>query len=96
MSKAAIYTLFHVLWAIPAIFLPGTARALPSISQFEVRALPDGASLPPSWAGRLPVPETEDGNAIFFWLFQAEDPVYDDNLISETLTSESHPETTPG
>lgn len=50
-------------------------------SEFEVRHLPGSHSLPRSWAGRLPVPDMPEGNALFFWLFETEDPVYDDNLI---------------
>ncbi|KAF5859044.1 hypothetical protein ETB97_003425 [Aspergillus alliaceus] len=51
------------------------------MSQFEIRTLPDSSPLPLSWAGRLPVPETPAGNSLFFWLFQAEDPAYDENFI---------------
>ncbi|KAL5342574.1 Alpha/Beta hydrolase protein [Aspergillus crustosus] len=53
----------------------------PDISNFRVDSLPDGPSLPPSWAGRLPVPHAEPDNALFFWLFQAEDTAHDDDLI---------------
>ncbi|KAL4888994.1 Alpha/Beta hydrolase protein [Aspergillus ambiguus] len=82
MNLAGIYTFFHTLWTIPAIFFHSPVRALPNASQFEVHSLPDSASLPPSWAGRLIVPGTEEGNAMFFWLFRAEDKTYDENLIS--------------
>ncbi|BDD56415.1 hypothetical protein MAP00_001874 [Monascus purpureus] len=51
------------------------------VSEFEVRHLPGSPSLPRSWAGRLPVPDMPEGNALFFWLFETEDPMYDDNLI---------------
>lgn len=57
------------------------------ISQFEVHSLPElpeESSLPTSWAGRLPVPDVEEGNSLFFWLFETEDSTYDDNLISKT------------
>ncbi|KAI9930883.1 hypothetical protein ASPWEDRAFT_146417 [Aspergillus wentii DTO 134E9] len=80
MNIAGILSFFHAALAIPMI-----ARSLltsPSdISQFEVHSLPDGPSLGPSWAGRLPVPNTEEGNSMFFWLFETEDLDYDDHLI---------------
>ncbi|EAU34553.1 predicted protein [Aspergillus terreus NIH2624] len=95
MDLAAIYLFLHALWTVPAILFPSAARASPNASQFQVQALPDSASLPPSWAGRLPVPETEVGNSMFFWLFQTEDPVYDENLISSVspLAMPSHAST---
>ncbi|KAE8353897.1 Alpha/Beta hydrolase protein [Aspergillus coremiiformis] len=81
MNIAAIYSFIHSLWAIPAFVFPHTVRLSTSVSQFEVHQLPNSSSLPVSWAGRLPVPETPPGNSLFFWLFQAEDPAYDENLI---------------
>ncbi|PYI34880.1 putative serine carboxypeptidase [Aspergillus indologenus CBS 114.80] len=76
MKLVAVYALIRMLWA----FLPPRR---PDISQFQVHSLPGvpSSSLPTSWAGRIPVPETEPGNSLFFWLFQAEDPAQDDNLI---------------
>ncbi|KAF9887849.1 hypothetical protein FE257_009509 [Aspergillus nanangensis] len=65
-------TIWHMLVPLPFSYAQ---------SRFEVHSLPDSASLPPSWAGRFPVPDTEDGNSIFFWLFQAENVQYEDNLI---------------
>lgn len=65
-----------------ALFLFNSAFAVPDVSQFKVTSLPGAPALPPSWAGRLPVPNAEPGNALFFWLFQTEDVAYDDNLIS--------------
>lgn len=50
--------------------------------KFRVKSLPDSPSLPLNWAGRIPIPGSEDGNALFFWLFETEDKAYDDNLIS--------------
>jgi hypothetical protein len=52
------------------------------VSEFEVPSLPDSPTLPRSWAGRLSIPDTEKGNSIFFWLFEAQDPAYDENVIS--------------
>ncbi|KAL4978046.1 Alpha/Beta hydrolase protein [Aspergillus desertorum] len=40
---------------------------------------------PPSWAGRLPVPLAGPGNSLFFWLFQAEDAIYNNNLLRWSL-----------
>ncbi|KAL4956545.1 Alpha/Beta hydrolase protein [Aspergillus filifer] len=34
-----------------------------------------------SSTGRLPVPHNDPENSLFFWLFEAEDTLYDDNLI---------------
>ncbi|KAL4798884.1 Alpha/Beta hydrolase protein [Aspergillus venezuelensis] len=59
----------------------GPAYGAPDVSQFKVGPLPGGPPLSPSWAGRLPVPHTDPGNSLFFWLFEAEDTLYDDNLI---------------
>lgn len=81
MNLAALLYFFQVLWAVPnVIFSHGSTR---STSQFEVHSLPDSPTLPSSWAGRLPVPGTKDGNAIFFWLFEAGEQAYNDNLISQ-------------
>lgn len=83
MNIAALLYFLNALWATPGfIFSRGTDSY--NTSQFEVDHLPGVSDLPSSWAGRLPVPGTEDGNEIFFWLFQAEQPAYNDNLISKS------------
>lgn len=74
---------FHALWTIQASLAARVDQAPSSISPFEVHSLPGAPSLPPSWAGRLPVPDVEEGNSLFFWLVEAEDSAYDDNLISQ-------------
>lgn len=79
MNIVLFYYLFQVLWAIPTLVLSHTATY--SNSSFQVSTLPDSPALPTSWAGRLPVPGRQ-GNEIFFWLFEAEVPAYDENLIS--------------
>ncbi|KAL3468324.1 Alpha/Beta hydrolase protein [Aspergillus heterothallicus] len=76
-----MYPLWSSLLAISCLFCFSQTLASPDISQFKVHSLPDNPALPPSWAGRLPVPNTAEGNALFFWLFQTEDPAYDDNLL---------------
>ncbi|KKK25347.1 hypothetical protein P175DRAFT_0505062 [Aspergillus ochraceoroseus IBT 24754] len=76
-----MHSLTYLLSTLAPLFLLNFALAVPDISRFEVRSLPDGPSLRPSWAGRLPVPNTEQGNEIFFWLFKAENLKYDDNFI---------------
>ncbi|KAE8144840.1 Alpha/Beta hydrolase protein [Aspergillus avenaceus] len=81
MNVAAIYSFIHTLWAVPSLVFSHTARVSPDISHFAVHSLPNSSSLPTSWAGRLPVPQTPEGNSLFFWLFGAEDPAYDENLI---------------
>ncbi|KAL3450697.1 Alpha/Beta hydrolase protein [Aspergillus insuetus] len=73
-------SLLPALWTISCLFC-GLTHATPDTSQFKVHSLPDNPALPPSWAGRLPIPNTAPGNALFFWLFQTEDPAYDDNLL---------------
>ncbi|KAJ5655423.1 Peptidase S10 serine carboxypeptidase [Penicillium longicatenatum] len=78
MNLAAFYYLFQLLWAIPTLVRSHTASY--SVSPFQVSTLPDSPALPTSWAGRLPVPGRQ-GNEIFFWLFEAEQPAYDENLI---------------
>lgn len=82
MNIAALLSGLQALWAAPVSLATRVDQASSSISQFEVHSLPGAPSLPPSWAGRLPVPDVEEGNSMFFWLFQAEDSAYDDNLIS--------------
>ncbi|KAL2867926.1 putative serine carboxypeptidase [Aspergillus lucknowensis] len=68
-------------WATFWLFFFGSTHAAPDISRFKVHSLPGNPAVPPSWAGRLPVPNTEPGNDLFFWLLEAEDHVYDDNLL---------------
>lgn len=84
MNINAILSFFHVLWAVPLILVSST-RLSSSVDQLEVLSLPDAPSLPRSWAGRLPIPDTEDGNSLFFWLFEAEESAYSDNLISQCI-----------
>ena len=82
MNIAMFLSGFHTLWTIPTSLAAWVDQTPSSISQFEVHSLPGAPSLPPSWAGRLPVPDVEEGNSLFFWLVEAEDSAYDDNLIS--------------
>lgn len=81
MNIPALLYFFNALWAAPGLVL-SRGTGLYDTSQFRVHSLPGVSDLPSSWAGRLPVPGTDNGNEIFFWLFQAEQPEYDDNLIS--------------
>ncbi|KAJ5907767.1 Peptidase S10 serine carboxypeptidase [Penicillium taxi] len=78
MNIASALYLFQILWAVPTLL---RSRGALNVSQFRVQSLPDSPTLTPSWAGRLPVPGTANGNGIFFWLLQAENLVYNDNLI---------------
>lgn len=71
-------TLIHLACASPHINRHPAAAP----DRFRVKSLPDSPSLPSNWAGQIPIPGTEDGNALFFWLFETEDKAYDDNLIS--------------
>lgn len=80
MNLVDFLYLFQVLRAIRGFFLPqGNHQS--NASQFSVSSLPDSPPLPLSWAGRLSVPGAQEGNEMFFWLFDAEDPAYDDHLI---------------
>ncbi|KAJ5711565.1 Peptidase S10 serine carboxypeptidase, partial [Penicillium malachiteum] len=79
MNLAAIFYLVQLLRAIPRTVFSRPSLSL-NTSQFLVHSLPGSPALPTSWAGRLPIPERK-GNEIFFWLFDAEDAAYDDNLI---------------
>lgn len=72
----------HRQWAMSLLFLLHPTLSF-CVSQFKVDDLPGSPPLPRSWAGRLPVPDTEQGNSLFFWLFETEDIIYDDNLISK-------------
>lgn len=89
MYLAALLAGFHAFWTIPTALLSRPDRSSSGIAQFEVHSipeLPENSSLLASWAGRLPVSNVEDGNALFFWLFQTEDVAYDDNLISTCIS----------
>ena len=81
MNLAGILWTFQFLWTIPTIVFSLRTSSF-NISQFQVHSLPGSPALPLSWAGRLSVPDRK-GNEIFFWLFNAENPSYDDNLISK-------------
>lgn len=83
MNFTTLFSLVSLARAVPELVTPHLPDPVFNASRFEVHSLPDGPSLPRSWAGRLPVPGTAVGNSLFFWLFEAEDPVYDDNLISK-------------
>lgn len=81
MNIAPFLFFLQLLWAIPNLPVFRTVKA----SRFAVRSLPDSPALPANWAGRLPVPGKEEGNEIFFWLFEAENKAYDDTFISESI-----------
>lgn len=83
MNLAGFLYFFQIILSVPD-FVFSRAIGSSKASQFEVRSLPDSPALPTSWAGRLPVPGAENGNDIFFWLFETEISAYDDNLISES------------
>ncbi|KAJ5485019.1 Carboxypeptidase [Penicillium diatomitis] len=77
MTMTAVLFFAQIWWSIAARFFPKS----PFNSQYLVQSLPEAPPLPTSWAGRLPVPGRVEGNDIFFWLFESESPVYDENLI---------------
>lgn len=87
MDLAVMLYVLQIVWTAGGLF----SRS--KTAQFAVHDLPNSPSLPSSWAGRLPVPGTKGGNALFFWLFQTEDPAYDDNLISEFCLKKQHDRT---
>lgn len=77
-----MFSFLYIALTAVSLLLASPTFAGPDVSQFKVDSLPGGPPLPPSWAGRLPVPGAKPGNALFFWLFEAEDAINDDNLIS--------------
>lgn len=86
MNLESIFYFFQLVWAVPSFVLSrGSSASNLDISQFRVRSAPDSPALPKNWAGRLPVPGALIGNDIFFWLFEAENAAYDDNLIGESF-----------
>lgn len=89
MNFTILFSLVSIALAVPWPARPIQTGISQGTSEFEVKSLPDGPKLPRSWAGRISVPETEEGNALFFWLFEAEDPLYDDNLISMHISLSS-------
>lgn len=82
MNFTILLSLVSIAIAIPHPLTLAQKDISQDISEFQVKSLPDAPELPKSWAGRLAVPGTKTGNSLFFWLFEAEDPVYDDNFIS--------------
>ena len=53
-----------------------------SASEYAVGCLPDVSfDFPASWAGQIPV-QNISNDELFFWLFEAENEVESDNLIS--------------
>lgn len=71
---------------------PSLARAAPKVlasnlgqdvTKYYVHSLPNVTfSLPPSWAGQIPIPGVSN-DELFFWLFQAEHHNVSQNLISK-------------
>lgn len=88
MNFTILFSLVSLAIAIPRPSRPVQTGIFQRASEFEVKSLPGEPQLPKSWAGRIPVPETEEGNSLFFWLFEAEDPIYDDNFISMEILTE--------
>ncbi|KAK2813094.1 hypothetical protein FQN50_000771 [Emmonsiellopsis sp. PD_5] len=84
MNLTTLFSFLSLTWAIPNLPISRDHRH-PGLgtSQFKVGPLPGNPILPPSHAGLIPIPGREEGNSIFFWLLEAEDSEYDDNLISE-------------
>ncbi|KAJ5570954.1 Peptidase S10 serine carboxypeptidase [Penicillium sp. DV-2018c] len=80
MNLSFLLHFVHALWTAPGFVLSLVIDSRDT-SQFKVHSLPGVTGLPASWAGRLPVPGVPNGNEIFFWLFEAEQREYDDNLI---------------
>lgn len=86
MHLATLLSSVHALWTVPVSLMARMRQPSLDMSQYEVHSLPElpkDSPLPTSWAGRLPVPDVEEGNSLFFWLFETEDSAYDDNLISK-------------
>ena len=55
----------------------------PNITRYAVTGLPDVSySLPNSWAGLIGIPGTQD-DALYFWLFAAEQQAQRNKLISK-------------
>ncbi|KAI4115692.1 MAG: hypothetical protein LQ341_007718, partial [Variospora aurantia] len=71
---------------VPSFLAAAAPKVLPSllnsdVTHFAVRSLPNvNFSLPPSWAGQIPIPGHSD-NQLFFWLFQAESHNVSQDLI---------------
>ena len=67
----------HVAWS--------TLTFGSSAAKYAVQRLPGVEfHIPASWAGQIPIPGTSS-DELFFWLFEAEDSNYSDNLISERI-----------
>lgn len=76
-----LLTLNPIQWGFPT--QPSIARS--EYAKYEVKGLPDvPAAEGRSWAGRIHVPGTEKDNSLFFWLYEATDRAFDDNLISKS------------
>ncbi|PGH27498.1 hypothetical protein AJ80_00739 [Polytolypa hystricis UAMH7299] len=79
MILAIVLALVAFAYAVPSPVVSRNASL--NASQFEVKSLPGANFLSPSWAGLILVFGTADGNSLFFWLFEAENRAYDDNLV---------------
>ena len=79
------------VFASTLLLLARSARS--DRAQYAVNGLPGAPpDMPPSWAGRIPVPNTPFGNGLFFWLFEPNANVSGsdrDNLFSKSFASAS-------
>ena len=67
----------HVVWSALTF---GSSAA-----KYAVQRLPGVEfHIPANWAGQIPIPGTSN-DELFFWLFEAENSNYSDNLISEPV-----------
>ncbi|KLJ13533.1 hypothetical protein EMPG_11527 [Blastomyces silverae] len=82
MNWADLLSFLSFIWAVPNLSPSGTHnRTGTDTARFRVEALPGNPILPSSYAGLIPIPGREEGNALFFWLFEAENYENDENLI---------------
>ena len=64
---------------------PVTTSLGTDIARYAVHSLPNICfSLPPSWAGQIPVPGVSN-DELFFWLFEAEGHYASSNFISKNF-----------
>src|SRR6266498_5331227 len=81
MNLILLFSPVSIAWAV--LFSTLIQASLNPVGQYQVHELPLVSSLPPSWAGRIAVPDSTNGDQLFFWLFRAEDETNDENFISE-------------
>lgn len=86
MNWSDLLLFLSFTWTVPNLSpIRSYRHTRTDASRFRVGPLPGNPTLPPSHAGLIPISGAEEGNALFFWLFEAENRENDSNFISKPL-----------